>query len=69
MTAADGAVAIVAARGSRDCFAEGFVGNGAQERTPTPALKLFALGALATIGAAMLIALGVWRHSPSTAGS
>ena len=61
MTAADGAAAIVAARGSRDCFAEGSLGNGAQERTPTPALKLFAFGAFATIGAAVLIGLGVWQ--------
>ena len=61
MTAADGAAAIFAARGSRDCFAEGSVGNGAQERTPTPALKLFAFGAVATIGAAVLMGLGVWQ--------
>jgi surfeit locus 1 family protein len=59
MTAADGAAAIVAARGSRDCFAEGSVGYGAQERTP--ALKLFAFGAFATIGAAVLIGLGLWQ--------
>jgi surfeit locus 1 family protein len=52
MTAAAGAEAI-AARGS--------VGNEAHERTPTPALKLFAFGAFAIVGAALLIGLGVWQ--------
>jgi surfeit locus 1 family protein len=53
MTAAAGAEAIVAARGS--------VGNEAHERTPTPALKLFAFAASATIGVAVLMGLGVWQ--------
>src|SRR5258708_19700497 len=61
MTAAAGAEATVAARGSPNCFAECSVGNEAHERTPTPALKLFAFGAFATIGAAVLIGLGVWQ--------
>jgi surfeit locus 1 family protein len=53
MTATAGAEAIVAARGS--------VGNEAHERTPAPALKLFAFGAFAIIGTAVLIGLGVWQ--------
>jgi surfeit locus 1 family protein len=53
MTAAAGGGAIAAARGS--------VGNEAHERTPTPALKLFAFGAFATIGMAVLIGLGIWQ--------
>ena len=61
MTAAAGAEATVAARGSPDCFAECSVANEAHERTPTPALKLCAFGAFATIGAAVLIGLGVWQ--------
>jgi surfeit locus 1 family protein len=61
MTADAGAEATVAARGSPNCFAECSVRNEAHERTPTPALKLFAFGAFATIGAAVLIGLGVWQ--------
>jgi surfeit locus 1 family protein len=55
MTAAAGAEAIV------DGFAECSVGNEAHERTPTPVLKLFAFGAIAIIGMALLIGLGVWQ--------
>jgi surfeit locus 1 family protein len=61
MTAAAGAEATVAARGAPDRFAERSAGDEAHERTPTPLLKLFAFGAFATIGVAVLMGLSVWQ--------
>jgi surfeit locus 1 family protein len=61
VTAAAGAEATAAGRGGPERFAERSAGNEAHERTPTPLLKLFAFGAFATIGVAVLMGLGVWQ--------